>query len=128
MGSGKSTLLWQAVKHFEGGPQTERSASTQIAMPKRSTSGLVRWVLRIPNASGALATVQLCDGGGSPGARRLWVDLVRNADGAPRPLPLHALTATVSVIIAVVRGLIFVADIDDASEDTIFLFKQLGLA
>lgn len=105
--SGKSTLLWQAVKFFEEGPPSERSTSAEMARPKRSTGGLVRWVLRVPSASGALATVQVCDGGGAPDVRRQWVALVKDAD---------------------VRALVFVAEVDDDSDETLSLFRQLGNA
>ena len=101
--AGKSTLLWQAVRLYES------PAAADACAPRRPTGGLVRRRMCVPTASGELATVQLCEGGGAPSVRRQWVTLVN--DGSTR-----------------VVTLVFVADIRDSSDDTRALFAQLANA
>ena len=101
--AGKSTLLWQAVRLYES------PAAADACAPRRPTGGLVRRRMCVPTASGELATVQLCEGGGAPSVRRQWVTLVN--DGSTR-----------------VVTLVFVADIRDSSDDSRALFAQLANA
>jgi hypothetical protein len=96
--SGKTTLFRAAVALAGERPDDA---------PLRPTRGLVRVPLALPTAGGWKQQLIACDAGGAPKERRQWIDLVRDRT---------------------VGGLLFVADVADASDETRYLFKQLASA